>query len=520
MREERGMEDSAIIGLYWERNEQAIQETDVKYGPYCHTIAYNILENQEDSEECVNDTWLRAWNSMPPQRPNYLRLFLGKITRNLSLDVWKNKQAGKRGGGELALALDELTECVADTKDVEGALQAKELAETIERFLHTLPKRDRELFFAALFLCVFRKGAGRALSSDRKPCGGAFIPHAQKTGGASCERGVVNMTSMDILEALGQTQEELLRGCGQVLGGTDNRKADRAAIVKYRRVAAGLIAAAAVLLLVYVGRGAFISRSFDSMSFGSSNSTSTAESAEITADTAEEESVVEESEAVEMEEELTAESALEESSTSTTSSEETTVAAADESVAEKESAGMESGTQTESATLEILQLGEVYIPIFATSSLSDEEYTQRMELVALVQEEINAALSPDVYETLPVYHFAHTEESATNQNEGSANATVDLIEKLGDYPVITAGEAEELLRQEYYISPTGFSEEDIDNAEVASVKLQYLMSAETQIYMPYYQFTVVIEGDMVMDCYVPAVSSEYLEGTLRGGAVE
>ncbi len=145
------MEDGAIIGLYWERNEQAIQETDLKYGPYCHTIAYNILENQEDCEECVNDTWLRAWNTMPPQRPNYLRLFLGKITRNLSLDIWKGKQAKKRGGGEPALALEELSECVADTKDVESVLQTKELSETIERFLHTLPRRERELFLQRYF---------------------------------------------------------------------------------------------------------------------------------------------------------------------------------------------------------------------------------------------------------------------------------------------------------------------------------------------------------------------------------
>ncbi|MCD7739308.1 MAG: sigma-70 family RNA polymerase sigma factor [Lachnospiraceae bacterium] len=156
------MEDIAIIGLYWDRNEQAIRETDLKYGPYCHAIAYNILENKEDSEECVNDTWLRAWNSMPPQKPSYLRLFLGKITRNLSLDVWKNKQARKRGGGELTLALEELAECVADTKDVEGELQAKELAETINRFLHTLPERERDVFLHRYFyMCSAKEVAAR-----------------------------------------------------------------------------------------------------------------------------------------------------------------------------------------------------------------------------------------------------------------------------------------------------------------------------------------------------------------------
>ena len=89
------MDDSIIIDLYWERQEQALIESDRKYGKLCHSIAFNILRDQEDSEECVNDTWLRAWNSMPPQRPSYLRLFLGKITRNLALDVVK-KQGRKQ----------------------------------------------------------------------------------------------------------------------------------------------------------------------------------------------------------------------------------------------------------------------------------------------------------------------------------------------------------------------------------------------------------------------------------------
>lgn len=93
------MEDTAIIDLYWKRDEQAIVETDLKYGKYCHTVAYNVLNDVEDSRECVNDTWLRAWNSMPPKRPSVLRAFLAKITRNLAFDRYRARSAAKRGYG-------------------------------------------------------------------------------------------------------------------------------------------------------------------------------------------------------------------------------------------------------------------------------------------------------------------------------------------------------------------------------------------------------------------------------------
>ena len=106
------MEDSQIIELYWKKNTDAISKTADKYGAYCYAIAENILHNHEDSEECVNDTWLHAWNAMPPQKPNVLRLFLAKITRNLSLDRFNVRNAEKRGGGEITLVLDELVECL------------------------------------------------------------------------------------------------------------------------------------------------------------------------------------------------------------------------------------------------------------------------------------------------------------------------------------------------------------------------------------------------------------------------
>ena len=107
------MEDNAIIDLYWARSENAISQTAVKYGGYCYAIAYHILESPEDSEESVNDTYLAAWNTMPPKRPNVLSAFLGKITRYISLDRWKRRSASKRGGGQTTLALEELEECVS-----------------------------------------------------------------------------------------------------------------------------------------------------------------------------------------------------------------------------------------------------------------------------------------------------------------------------------------------------------------------------------------------------------------------
>ena len=126
------MEDSQIVELYWQKSADAISETANKYGAYCFTIAENILHNTEDSEECVNDTWLHAWNAMPPQRPSVLRMFLAKITRNLSFDRFHAQTAEKRGGGEIPLVLDELAECLASKTDVEAAYEDRELRACME----------------------------------------------------------------------------------------------------------------------------------------------------------------------------------------------------------------------------------------------------------------------------------------------------------------------------------------------------------------------------------------------------
>lgn len=147
------MEDAQIVELYWQKNADAISETANKYGAYCFTIADNILHSTEDSEECVNDTWLHAWNAMPPQRPNVLRMFLAKITRNLSFNRFSARNVEKRGGGEIILVLDELGECLASGADTEATYEAKELRQCIRHFVRALPERDgnvlvRRYFFA------------------------------------------------------------------------------------------------------------------------------------------------------------------------------------------------------------------------------------------------------------------------------------------------------------------------------------------------------------------------------------
>lgn len=140
------MEDSHIIDLYLGRSEHAIAETAGKYGRYCHYIAYHILHNTEDSEECVNDTYLKAWGAIPPRRPNKLSAFLGKITRNLSLDKYKRYTAAKRGFGQVSLALEELEECLPASDQVGQAVDDTVLTELLNRFLAGLSPEARKLF--------------------------------------------------------------------------------------------------------------------------------------------------------------------------------------------------------------------------------------------------------------------------------------------------------------------------------------------------------------------------------------
>ena len=140
------MQDKEIIALYWARDQRAIPETSRRYGSYCAAIARNILASCEDAEECVNDTWLGAWNAMPPHRPSVLSTFLGRLTRNLAINRWRFLNTEKRGGGETALVLEELTDCVSDSDDVEGAIEQRELVSAINDFLRKLPEQKRNIF--------------------------------------------------------------------------------------------------------------------------------------------------------------------------------------------------------------------------------------------------------------------------------------------------------------------------------------------------------------------------------------
>ena len=145
------MEDHQIIELYWQRSSDAIHESDKKYGAYCLAISQHIVQYREDAEECVNDTWLQAWNAMPPHRPIHLSLFLAKITRNLSFNRWNSRAAEKRGSGEMPLVLEELSECIAAATDVEKMCEARELGERVRFFVRALPPREGNVFLRRYF---------------------------------------------------------------------------------------------------------------------------------------------------------------------------------------------------------------------------------------------------------------------------------------------------------------------------------------------------------------------------------
>ncbi|MFA7673440.1 MAG: sigma-70 family RNA polymerase sigma factor [Clostridia bacterium] len=140
------MDDRQIVELYFKRSESAITETAGKYGRYCHYIAYNILHSEEDAEECVNDTYLKAWNCIPPHKPDMLSAFLGKITRNLSLNLYAKYTAQKRGLGQTALVLSELEECLSSSDNVEQAADEDALVDAIDRFLAVMPSETRKVF--------------------------------------------------------------------------------------------------------------------------------------------------------------------------------------------------------------------------------------------------------------------------------------------------------------------------------------------------------------------------------------
>lgn len=148
------MEDSKIIELYESRDQQAISQSDMKYGGYCYSVGYNILGVREDTEECVNETWLRAWNSIPSQKPRMLSAFFGRITRNIAFDRYRASKAAKRGKGEIAAVLEELDECIPDNDTTESLCDGRHLEGLINEFLGELQERDRNIFLQRYWFAV------------------------------------------------------------------------------------------------------------------------------------------------------------------------------------------------------------------------------------------------------------------------------------------------------------------------------------------------------------------------------
>ena len=182
------MEDREIVQLYWDRDERAITESDVKYGPLCRSVAQRILAIPEDSEECVSDTWLHSWNAIPPKRPDPLGPFLAKITRNLALDRWRRDHSAKRYAGETPLVLEELGELVSGASTEDEVLR-RELLRALNGFLKSLTAGERDLFLGRYLafetLESLAKQAGRSVSGVHKKLAGLrekLRDHLEKEG--------------------------------------------------------------------------------------------------------------------------------------------------------------------------------------------------------------------------------------------------------------------------------------------------------------------------------------------------
>ena len=140
------MEDRQIVDLYWARSERAITETDKKYGRYCHYIAYQILSDDLDAEEIVNDTYLKTWNTVPPNYPDPLKTYVGMISNQLALNRYDERTAAKRGGGKMPLIFHELDECLADDEESIDIAESIVLRDLLNHFIWSLPKKTRNIF--------------------------------------------------------------------------------------------------------------------------------------------------------------------------------------------------------------------------------------------------------------------------------------------------------------------------------------------------------------------------------------
>ena len=146
-----GIQDDKIVQMLWERDEEGIVQMQKKYQKYCGAIARRIVLNAEDTEECVNDTWLRAWNSIPPHRPENLAGYLAKIVRNLALSSYTKQHRKKRGGDVVSIALDELSECISDGHEVSEKLEKQELSDAITAYLRGKSREQQAVFIRRYF---------------------------------------------------------------------------------------------------------------------------------------------------------------------------------------------------------------------------------------------------------------------------------------------------------------------------------------------------------------------------------
>ncbi len=161
------MEDEKIIELFFERSEQGIRELDNKYGKFCHKLSYNIVNDMQDAQECVNDAYLGAWNTIPPEHPNPLLSYVARIVRNISLKCYWKIEAAKRGG-HYKVALDEIEDCIADRRSVEDEIEAKELARIIEKFLDTLTSENRVIFMRRYWFADSLRDIGERVGLSEK----------------------------------------------------------------------------------------------------------------------------------------------------------------------------------------------------------------------------------------------------------------------------------------------------------------------------------------------------------------
>ena len=182
-------EDEKIIELFFQRSEQALRELDIKYGKVCHQLSYNIVNDRQDAEECVNDAYLGAWNTIPPARPSPLLTYLCKIVRNLSLNVYWRKEAAKRGG-HYKIAMEEIEACVAEHSTVEAEIEARELARIIELFLDTLSIENRVIFMRRYWFSDSCRDIARRVGLSEKNVSVRLTRIRQKLKAYLIERGV------------------------------------------------------------------------------------------------------------------------------------------------------------------------------------------------------------------------------------------------------------------------------------------------------------------------------------------